>query len=1627
MFLLTLFGCAAIAAGSECPTGDLSGDCAIDFDDVWAIAGYWLNGVGSEGDIIGGDGVNMADFAALAANWGKSEPAVVINEINFDHDVKTDPLEFVELHNRTTKDVDISSWYFCSGITYQFPLNTTLPAGGYIVVAQNPTRVRTKYGAFSWLIYGPWSGQLSNDGERVELCDAAGNEIDQVDYQLGFPWPTVGDSVPDAEPPTGTGHSIQLVNPYIDNDLGGSWRSGYPTPTGSNFIVYLDNPPPLLRQVEHSPKEPVGGEDVKITVKATDSDGVRSVTLSYQLVRPGSYIQLNDSLYDTQWTSVAMRDDGMGGDEEAGDDTYTVVLGGAIQTHRLLVRYRITAVDNTGASVTVPYADDPQPNFAYFVYDGVPAWRGATQPGVTPVVEYGTDLMRSLPVYHLVSKKTDVESSTWQSGYTGDAYLWYGTLVYDGEVYDHIRYRARGGVWRYAMGKNMWKFDFNRGHRFVARDDYGREYDTEWDKLNFSACIQQGDYWHRGEHGLFEAAGFRLFNFAGVPSPKTHWVQFRIVDESAETGSTQYNGDFWGLYLVIEQTDGAFLDEHGLPDGNLYKIDTVYPNGGDLNNQGATAATNKSDLIAFMAGYGVNPAATWWTANVDVDRYFGFRTIVDGIHHYDIGANKNYFYYLNPNTHIWSILPWDLDLTWADNMYDCGNSGRSPFKDHGLWDNATFRIRRKNKMRDIRDLFFNTDQGYQLLDDMAALIDDPPDGPSMVDADRAMWDYNPVMTSGYVNSSKAGTGRYYAGHTSSYPYIYIPAPGGFRGMVQLMKDYIVYRSTLGDTGMGETALDDMAYDASIPYTPTITYTGSPGYPLNTLTFVSSAIADPEGIRGQPGTKWRIAEVGSTQQVDDNVLVQEKALWKYFKGLAEPSEAQGEWRELNFIEDSNWAEQNAPIGYGEPFTVPELLDMRGNYSTIYLRKEFYVTDTDVFDEITVEAMFDDGFNMWINGVYAGGRNVSNPELPYDASTGSNMENREFGVISILDAAVYLVAGRNIIAIQLLNESLGASEDCFIDVRLTAQMVEDPQPDYEKPRPHYEAEPVWENSNWNTYVRSIQIPASVVEVGHTYRVRCKMRDDTDRWSHWSEPIEFVAGEQEPAPVLQHLRITEIMYNPAEADPSKGELDVDNDEFEFIELKNTGNDANDVIYLTNVSFTNGIEFNFAGRGGTSLGPGEFVLVVRNRAAFESRYSTQYSAFIAGEYQASDSKLSNSGETVTLFDAWNGIIAQFTYSDGRGWPLPADGTGHSLVPLASAIPTEPQGSLDYGGNWRHSAFMTGSPGQDDPEIPASVVLNEIMAHTDYVNPAHPEHDSDDWIELYNKGASTVGLSGWYLSDDKDEPTKWAIPSMNIGSGGRVSFNEVDDFHNPITIGFGLDKAGEEVLLSYLPGTSEDRVVDYVRFQGEENFVSLGRYPDGGDYWLHQPPSRDLSNNTGILDIVIDEIMYHPMDPAEEYVELYNPTSARIYLENDTGAWRLDDEDTQGYVFAAGTYIDPGRRLVIVGFDPVAEMARFNEFLSAYNAGRLTPGTQIVGPMPGNLSNGGERISLKRPQAPDIPGDPVSWVIVDEVIYSDVPPWSAEADGTGLALQRIYADEEHSGNDPANWRIDSPTPGSGP
>jgi hypothetical protein len=77
-----------------------------------------------------------------AANRG----AVVINEIHYHPDVKTEPAEFIELYNPGTNSVDLSAGIFQVASDFAFPPGTTLSRDSYLVLAQNTNFFKSKFG-----------------------------------------------------------------------------------------------------------------------------------------------------------------------------------------------------------------------------------------------------------------------------------------------------------------------------------------------------------------------------------------------------------------------------------------------------------------------------------------------------------------------------------------------------------------------------------------------------------------------------------------------------------------------------------------------------------------------------------------------------------------------------------------------------------------------------------------------------------------------------------------------------------------------------------------------------------------------------------------------------------------------------------------------------------------------------------------------------------------------------------------------------------------------------------------------------------------------------------------------------------------------------------------------------------------------------------------------------------------------------------------------------------------------------------------------------------------------------------------------------------------------------------------
>jgi hypothetical protein len=504
----------------------------------------------------------------------------------------------------------------------------------------------------------------------------------------------------------------------------------------------------------------------------------------------------------------------------------------------------------------------------------------------------------------------------------------------------------------------------------------------------------------------------------------------------------------------------------------------------------------------------------------------------------------------------------------------------------------------------------------------------------------------------------------------------------------------------------------------------------------------------------------------------------------------------------------------------------------------------------------------------------------------------------------------------------------------------------------------------------------------------------------------PTQSKAWTVGTSPTLPPLKVTEVMYNP-----------LVSGDYEFIELHNSSLASS--IDLTSMTFTDGITYTFP--QGSALAANAYGLVVRGANAgdfsdFRTHYGLSGSVPIFGPYGG---RLANEGERVTLATSQGVPVISFAYRDARGWPVPAGGAGHSLVPLDTDVQTS--GSLDYGGNWRFSTYLNGSPGSPDPVRPPSVVLNEVAAHTHFSDPRYPGYDSNDWIELYNPTNAPVNLSGWYLSDDAANLQKWAIPTTaTVWAHSRLTFDEITGFHHPLTTGFGISEAGEQIFLSYLPGTSANRVVDAVRFKGQESGVSLGRSPDGGTWWNATRPTRNSANSSPILDVAINEFMFNPPgSQAFEFIELRNPTTHTINLYNAQGPWRLDG--AVSFTFPPGRSLAPGDFMTIVKFDPTSATA-LAAFKTAY--GLTTIGGQIVGPTSGSLSNKGERLALERPQTPAVVTDPINWVIVDEVIYFNQAPWTDQANGTGLSLHRVASNR--SGNDPTNWIAGPPSPGEG-
>ena len=408
----------------------------------------------------------------------------------------------------------------------------------------------------------PFRGSLGDGGEELLLVDPSGRAADAVDYDDRGPWPVN---------PDGIRGSMELADPFSDNDRGRSWfesddfrgTPGRVNAATVRFEASGENLPPevTLAQTTAGEGQIGSGATVEVTARVVDPDGIDRVTLEVQTVTAGDYIARDDPRYESDWTALAM-------DYDLSVHRYRAVL--PPEPHRTLVRYRIRARDRRGAEILAPRAGDPEPNYAYFVYDGVPDYIAELHSNFGDPGFVHRSLDR-VPVYHLLAAAEDVEECQYDTTRitTDNTYHWRGTFVFEERVYDHVGFRLRGKQ-RFERPKRHWKIRFNKGNRFRGRRNDGAPYPRQRRKLNLNSTQHIGGGSSQGENGLFESLGFRLFRDAGVVASATTWVHFRIVSTASESG--QFDGDFEGLFLDIQQPNETLLEEFERPADGAHVI-----------------------------------------------------------------------------------------------------------------------------------------------------------------------------------------------------------------------------------------------------------------------------------------------------------------------------------------------------------------------------------------------------------------------------------------------------------------------------------------------------------------------------------------------------------------------------------------------------------------------------------------------------------------------------------------------------------------------------------------------------------------------------------------------------------------------------------------------------------------------------------------------------------------------------------------------------------------------------------------------------------------------------------------------------------------------------------------------
>jgi hypothetical protein len=289
-----------------------------------------------------------------------------------------------------------------------------------------------------------------------------------------------------------------------------------------------------------------------------------------------------------------------------------------------------------------------------------------------------------------------------------------------------------------------------------------------------------------------------------------------------------------------------------------------------------------------------------------------------------------------------------------------------------------------------------------------------------------------------------------------------------------------------------------------------------------------------------------------------------------------------------------------------------------------------------------------------------------------------------------------------------------------------------------------------------------------------------------------------------------INEIMYAPAANNA------------QFVELYNAS--TNRAFDLSGWQLP---ALSYAFPNGSLIGPGNFLVLAANAAAFAAAYGATNPVFDT----FSDTLPANG--TLALVTSNNVTVAEVRYANQLPWPTNANGTGASLQLI------DPHQDNWRVGNWSFtpSAATPGSPNNVAAALTQfpSLWINEVQAdNLNGITNSAGQHAP--WLELYNPGTNVVSLSGLYLANNYTNLLQWAAPSnaaLNPGqfkvifADGLATLSTTNELHTS----FVLPSGTGSLALTRLATNGQPQVLDYLDYANIHPNDSYGSFPDGQSF----------------------------------------------------------------------------------------------------------------------------------------------------------------------------------------------------